>query len=100
MIILTVITFTVTYVNYYEERDYYFALRLKVEPSGASMCFFEGGNNTLMGLRFMDAQSQDVYRLMLESFRYIYVNVYRIKNGKLEDFKVPFYPVSWFEYNL
>ena len=100
LIILTVITFTVTYVNYYEERDYYFALRLEVEPSGASMCFFEGGNNTLMGLRFMDAQSQDVYRLMLKSFRYIYVNVYRIKNGKLEDFKVPFYPVSWFEYNL
>ncbi|RLE96300.1 MAG: hypothetical protein DRJ96_06980 [Thermoprotei archaeon] len=100
LIILTVITFTVTYVNYYEERDYYIALSLEVGPGGCGYGFFEGGNNTPMGIEFMDAQSQDVYRLMLKSFRYVYVNVYRIKNGKLEDFKVPFYPVSWFEYNL
>jgi len=69
LIILTVMTFTVIYVNYHEERDYYIALSLEVGPGGCGYGFFEGGNNTLMGLRFMDAQSQDVYRLMLESFR-------------------------------
>jgi len=100
LITLIVITLVTTYVDYYEERDYYIALSLEVGPGGCGYGFFEGGNNTPMGIEFMDARSQDVYRLLLNSFKYVYVDVYRIKDGELKEFEIPFYPASFFEFNL
>ncbi len=100
LIILIVIALATTCVDYYEERDYYIALRLEVGPGSSGYGFLEGGNITLKGIEFMDAQSRAVYRQLLINFRYIYVGVYRIKDGGLEAFKMPFYVVPMFEFNL
>ena len=96
---LIITTFMVTFINYYEECDYYFALGLSVSPHSYSACFFEGGNRILVGKEFMDDYSQRAYDVILWSFKNVYVKVYRIRNGELESFAVSL-RAPWFRYEL